>query len=59
MHPETHVRYHSERHADLVREARRSEFASSLQGTRRSTRRQPALGLWRKRFASRLSLGRA
>jgi hypothetical protein len=58
MHPQTHFRYHSERHADLVREARRSEVASSLGVTRRLTRRQLALGLWRNRLAGRPCLGR-
>jgi hypothetical protein len=59
MHPETHLRYHAERHVDLLREARRSELASSLGVTRRSTRRQLALGLWRNRLAGRPTLGRA
>jgi hypothetical protein len=59
MHPETHLRYHTERHADLLREARRSELASSLGETRRSPRRQLALDLWRKRLAGRPNLGRA
>jgi len=59
MHPETHLRYHSERQADLLREARKAELASSLGETGRTHRRQLAPGLWRKRFAGRLTLGRA
>jgi hypothetical protein len=59
MHPETHLRYHSERQADLLREARKAELASSLGEMRRAHRRQLAPGLWPKRFAGRLTLGRA
>jgi hypothetical protein len=59
MHPEAHLRYHSERQADLLREARKAELASSLGEMDRTHRRQLAPGLWRKRFAGRLTLGRA
>jgi hypothetical protein len=59
MHPESHLRYHSERHADLLREARQAELASSLGEMRRVHPRRMASGLWRRRFAGRLSLGRA
>jgi hypothetical protein len=59
MNPESHLRYHSERHADLVREARHAELASSLGEMRRTNRRHPTRGLRRKRFAGRLTLGRA
>jgi hypothetical protein len=59
MHPETHLRYHAERHADLLREARQAEHASSLDKLSRAHPMPTAAGLWRKRFAGRLSLGRA
>jgi hypothetical protein len=59
MHPESHLRYHSERHADLLREARQAELASSVEEMHRGHRRQLRLRLWRKRFAGRPSLGRA
>jgi len=58
MRPESHLRYHSERHADLVREVRRSRLASSLGVTRRSPHSQLARGLWRNRLAGRPTLGR-
>jgi hypothetical protein len=59
MHPESHLRFHAERHADLLREARQAERASSLSEMRRTHPKPVAAGLWRKRFAGRLSLGRA
>ena len=59
MHPESHLRYHSERHADLLREAREAELASNLGETRRGHRRQVKSGLWRKRFVGRPTFGRA
>jgi hypothetical protein len=59
MHPETHLRYHSERQADLLREAHKAELASSLGEMSRTHRRRLAPGLRRKRFAGRLTLGRA
>jgi hypothetical protein len=55
MHPDSHLRYHSERHADLLREARQAELASSLGEKRRTHRRQSAPGLWHKLFTARPS----
>jgi hypothetical protein len=57
--PESHLRYHRERHADLLREARESELASKFVKTARSRRSMLASGTWRKRFAGQLILGRA
>jgi hypothetical protein len=59
MHPESHLRYHRERHADLLREARESELAARFVKQPRSRRSPLASGIWRKRFASQLTLGRA
>jgi hypothetical protein len=59
MHPESHLRYHAERHADLLREARQAERASSLGEVHRTHSKLTAAAPWRKRFAGRLSLGRA
>jgi hypothetical protein len=59
MHPETHLRYHSERHADLLREAHAAELASRRGEMRRPYRTHARLGLWRRRLAGRPSLGRA
>ena len=59
MHPESHLRYHSERHADLLREARQAELASGLGEMRRTHPKRMASGLWRRRFTGRLTLGRA
>ena len=51
MNPESHLRYHRERHADLLREARESELAAKFVKTPRSRRSFLASGIWRKRFA--------
>ena len=59
MNPESHLRYHRERHADLLREARESELAAKFVKTSRSRRSILASGIWRKRFAGQLTLGRA
>jgi hypothetical protein len=59
MNPEAHQRYHRERHADLLREARESELASKLVKLPRARRSPLASGIWRKRFAGQLNLGRA
>ena len=59
MNPESHLRYHRERHADLLREARESELAAKFVKTPRSRRSFLASGIWRKRFAGQLTLGRA
>ena len=47
MHPESHLRYHAERHADLLREARQVERVSSLGEMRRThpKLRRPAFGI--------------
>ena len=57
--PESHLRYHRERHADLLREAREDELASKFVKTSRPRRSILASGIWRKRFAGQLTLGRA
>ena len=57
--PESHLRYHAERHADLLRGAREAELAAKFVKTPRSRRTILASGIWRKRFAGQLSLGRA
>ena len=59
MNPESHLCYHRERHADLLREARESELAAKFVKTPRSRRSFLASGIWRKRFAGQLTLGRA
>jgi hypothetical protein len=59
MHPESHLRYHAERHADLLREARQVERVSSLGEMRRTRPKLMKAGLWHKRLAGRLSVGRA
>jgi hypothetical protein len=59
MHPESHLRYHSERHSDLLRVAREAELAVKLREMSRPRRRPLASSLWRKRFAGQLTLGRA
>ena len=59
MHPESHLRYHRERHADLLREVRESELAARLVKTARSRRSPLASGTWRTRFAGQLRLGHA
>lgn len=56
MHPESHIRYHSERHADLLRQARKIDLAAKLGETRLLRR---SLSLWRRRYAGQLTLGRA
>ena len=57
--PESHLRYHRERHADRLREAREAELAATFVKTPRSRRTILASGIWRKRFARQLTLGRA
>jgi hypothetical protein len=57
--PESHLRYHRERHADLLRETREAELAATFAKTPRSRRTILASGIWRKRFAGQLTLGRA
>jgi|KBSMisStaDraftv2_1062788.scaffolds.fasta_scaffold6624096_1 hypothetical protein len=57
--PESHLRYHRERHTDLLRGAREAEMAAKFVKTPRSRRSILASGIWRKRFAGQLSLGRA
>ena len=57
--PESHLRYHRERHADLLRDALEAELAARFVKTPRSRRTILASGIWRKRFAGQLSLGRA
>ena len=59
MNPESHLWYHRERHADLLREAREAELASKFVKTSRSRRSILASGIWRKRFVGQLTLGRA
>ena len=59
MHPESHLRYHRERHADLLREARKSELAAKLVKTPRSRRSPLASGTWHTRFAGQFRLGHA
>ena len=59
MTPEAHQRYHRERHADRLREARESELVSKLVKLQRTRRSPLASGIWRKRFAGQLTLGRA
>jgi hypothetical protein len=61
MNPESHLRYHRERHADLLREARESELAAKFVKTPRSRRRRSFLasGILHKRFAGQLTLSRA
>jgi hypothetical protein len=59
MNPESHLRYHRERHADLLREARESELASKFVKTPRLRRTPLASGTWRTRFAGQLRLGHA
>jgi hypothetical protein len=51
MHrPETHLRYAAERHADLLREARRRELAASMKGSGRGVRRSLVFArFWSKR----------
>jgi hypothetical protein len=57
--PESHLRYHRERHADLLRQAREAELAASFVKVHRSRRSILASGIRRKRFAGQLRLGRA
>jgi hypothetical protein len=60
MLPESHLRYHRERHADLLREAheaREAELATTLVKTHRSRRSLLFSGIWRSRFAGQLRLG--
>ena len=57
--PESHLRYHRERHADLLRDAREAELAARFVKTPRSRRTILASGTWRKRFVGQLTLGRA
>jgi hypothetical protein len=59
MLPESHLRYHRERHADLLREAREAELATMLVKTNRSRRSLLSSGIWRTRVAARLRLGHA
>ena len=59
MLPESHLRYHRERHADLLREAREAELATTLVKTHRSRRSLLQSGIWRTRIAARLRLGHA
>lgn len=59
MNPESHLRYHRERHADLLREAREMELAAKCVKTARSRRSFLASGIWRKRFAGQPRLSRA
>lgn len=57
--PESHLRYHRERHADLLRESREAELAAKFVKAPRSRRSILASGTWRRRFAGQLTLGRA
>ena len=57
--PESHLRHHRERHADMLREAREAELASKFIKTPRSRRSILASGIWRKRSAGQLTLGHA
>jgi hypothetical protein len=59
MNPEAHLRYHRERQADLLREARESELASKFVKTPRLRRTPLASGTWRTWFAGQLRLGHA
>jgi len=57
--PESHLRYHRERYADLLREAREADVAAKFVKMPRSRRSVLASGIWRKRFAGQLTLGHA
>lgn len=50
--PETHLMLQRERHADFVRQARKSELAAAVSKSRTSERRTYLARLWEKRFAS-------
>jgi hypothetical protein len=51
MHPESHLRYHHERHTDLLRQARHAELAATLAASRRKDRETFLARLWWRRYA--------
>lgn len=55
MQPESHLRYHAERHADLLREARHAELAAKLEGQPREERKPVTGRFWLGRFAARIT----
>jgi hypothetical protein len=55
VYPESHLRYHAERHADLLREARNAELAAKLEESRHERRKPLAQRFWRGRFAARFT----
>ena len=50
--PETHLMLHRERHADFVREARKSHLAAAVSKSRASERRLYLARLWERRFGA-------
>jgi hypothetical protein len=48
-----HLDYHRERHADLVREARRSDLAQQFSAARDAERRSFLVRAWERRFRAR------
>ena len=59
QHPETHMKIHEQRHADLLRQARRGELATDLAAARRSERRSFLARLWEARVKHPAADGRA
>lgn len=46
QHPDTHLKIHEQRHADLLRQARHGELAAELAAGRRIERRTFLARLW-------------
>jgi hypothetical protein len=49
QHPDTHLKIHEQRHADLLRQARHGELAAELAAGRRIERRTFLARLWNAR----------
>ena len=49
---ETHLMYQRERHADVVRAARKSQLADAVGASRTNARRFYLTRLWERRFAT-------
>lgn len=58
QHPETHIKVHEQRHADLLRQARHGELAAELAAGRRIERRTFLARLWDARVKGAQADGR-
>jgi hypothetical protein len=54
MHPQSHLRYHAERHADLLRQARNEELAARFGESRHKHSTNFLQRLWWRRFVGQV-----